>query len=246
MHDWACPFGVACRAINYYGFLALKPFDLGTETVADRGTRYQKRLGEVLPRMGALWEQEWLPAILPGLERGRTADYTALSNAELWHTLDDMLRDFLARWTVHGYVNFVTISASWFADFYNETFAPADPTEPYLSLQGFPTRSLDAGRGLWRLSRSIKTSPVLKRVFEEQEPAQLVAHLERCYDCQWQELVTTFFRSSSCFWSSVHRKRRSQENTTGAPAALRGWAPPFLASGGCRPLSRLACPLLAA
>ena len=36
MHDWACPFGVACRAINYYGFLALKPFDRGTETVEDR------------------------------------------------------------------------------------------------------------------------------------------------------------------------------------------------------------------
>lgn len=41
MHDWACPFGVECRAINYYGFLALKPFDLGTATVEDRGPRYQ-------------------------------------------------------------------------------------------------------------------------------------------------------------------------------------------------------------
>src|SRR5262249_4979789 len=121
----------------------------------------------------------WLPAILPGLERGRTADYTALSNAELWHTLDDMLRDFRARWTVHGYVNFVTISASWFADFYHETVAPADPTEPYLLVQGFPTRSLDAGRGLWRLSRRLTTSPVRTRVFAEQEPAQVVAHLER-------------------------------------------------------------------
>jgi len=47
----------------------------------------------------------------------------------------------------------VTISASWFADFYNDTFEPEDPTEPYLLLQGFPTRSLAAGRGLWRLSR---------------------------------------------------------------------------------------------
>src|SRR5215510_1562961 len=179
MHDSACPCGVACRAINYYGFLALTPFDLDTETMEDRGIRYQERLGEVLPRMGALWEQAWLPAILPGLERGRTIDYTALSNAELLHTLDDMLRDFLARWTVHGYVNFVTISASWFADFYHETFEPADPTEPYLCLQGFPTRSLDAGRGLWRLSRNIKTSPVLTRLFEAQEPVQVVAHLER-------------------------------------------------------------------
>src|SRR5574341_333347 len=122
MQEWACPFGVECRAINYYAFLALRPFDLGTETVEERSARYQQILGKVLPRMGDLWTQEWLPAILPGLETGRTADYTALSNEELLHRLDEMLRDFRARWTIHGYVNFVVISASWFADFYNATF----------------------------------------------------------------------------------------------------------------------------
>src|SRR5206468_10881185 len=128
-------------------------------------------------RMGERWAQEWLPSILPGLDRARATDYAALSNAELWRTLDEMLRDFLERWTIHGYINFVTISASWFADFYNETFAPEDPTEPYLLLQGFPTRSLDAGRGLWRLSRSITQSPALQRLFEEREPSELVADL---------------------------------------------------------------------
>jgi pyruvate,water dikinase len=178
MATWACPFGVECRAINYYGFLTLKPFDLGSEAIAERSARYQQNLTEVLPRMGELWEQEWLPAILPGLDKARTVDYAALSNAELLHILDEMIQDFRARWTVHGYVNFVVISASWFADFYNQTFTPEDPTEPYLLLQGFPTRSLDAGRGLWRLSRSIKGSPMLTRVFEEQEPAQVIVHLE--------------------------------------------------------------------
>ena len=66
-----------------------------------------------------------------------------LSNAELLHTLDEMLRDFRERWTIHGYVNFVVISASWFADFYNADVRARRPTEPYLLLQGFPTRSLD-------------------------------------------------------------------------------------------------------
>ena len=89
------------------------------------------------------------------------------------------LQDFRERWTLHGYIHFVVIAASWFVDFYNATFEPEDPLEAYLLLQGFPTRSLDAGRGLWRLSRIIKYSPVLKRLFEEQEPAQLVSHLER-------------------------------------------------------------------
>jgi pyruvate,water dikinase len=178
MAAWACPFGVECRAINYYGFLTLRPFDLGGETMEARSARYQQILAEVLPRMGALWEQEWLPGILPGLEKGRTMDYTALSHAELLHTLDEMVQDFRARWTIHGYVNFVVISASRFADFYNQTFMPTEPTEPYLLLQGLPTRSLDAGRGLWRLSRRIKGSPTLMKVFEEQEPARVPVHLE--------------------------------------------------------------------
>jgi rifampicin phosphotransferase len=179
MEAWACPFGVECRAINYYGFLALRPFELGAETMEERSARYQKILGEVLPRMGHLWTQEWLPTILPGLAKGRTTDYTTLSHEQLLNALDEMLHDFRDRWTRHGYINFVVISASRFADFYNETFEPEDPTEAYLLLQGFPTRSLDAGRGLWRLSRIIKNSPALQRLFEEQEPAQLVSQLER-------------------------------------------------------------------
>jgi hypothetical protein len=45
------------------------------------------------------------------------------------------------------------------------------------------------------------------------------------------------------FLSSVHRKSRSQEETTVDPAAIRGLATTLLASVGCLPLSRLACPL---
>jgi hypothetical protein len=147
MHDWACPFGVECRAINYYGFLAIRPFELGAETMEERRARYQKILGEVLPCMGHLWRQEWLPVILPGLDKGRTTNYTTLSHERLLHALDEMLQDFRERWTIHGYINFVVIAASWFVDFYNATFEPEDPLEAYLLLQGFPTRSLDAGRG---------------------------------------------------------------------------------------------------
>jgi hypothetical protein len=38
--------------------------------------------------------------------------------------------------------------------------------------------------------------------------------------------------------SFVPRKSRSQEETTVAPAAIRGLAPTFRASVGCRPRSR--------
>lgn len=89
-----------------------------------------------------------------------------------------MTEDFTERYTVHGKINYVTVSASMYADFYIEQFSPSDPTEPYSTLQGFPTRSVDAGRGLWQLGRTIKGSAVLRSAFESVETDQLVSHLE--------------------------------------------------------------------
>jgi pyruvate,water dikinase len=116
--------------------------------------------------------------MLPGIEKGRTTDYGALTDDRLLETLEEMRGEFLHRYVVHGRINFVVIAASQFADFYLETFQPEDPTEPYEALQGFPTRSVDAGRGLWRLGRTVKASPDLARAFAETETSDLVTGLE--------------------------------------------------------------------
>jgi hypothetical protein len=47
-----------------------------------------------------------------------------------------------------------------------------------------------------------------------------------------------FFTSAASFFPCVSRKSRSQYNTTGDHAALRGLAPTFLASVGCLPHAR--------
>ena len=134
MDAFACPVGMQLRAINYYGFASMIPFDLGGETMEDRVARYQETTGQILPRLGELWEREWLPSILPALDRARARDYGSLSDRQLLDTLDQMMGEFTERYVVHGRVNFITISASMLADFYNENFAPEDPTEPYLLL----------------------------------------------------------------------------------------------------------------
>ena len=133
---------------------------------------------DILPRIGDLWENEWLPSILPGIEEAQTTDYGALSDDQLFETLHRMIEEFTDRYVVHGKINYVTMSASMYADFYNEQFSPSDPTEPYSTLQGFPTRSVDAGRGLWRLGRTIKNNSVLRQAFESVETDKLVSHLE--------------------------------------------------------------------
>ena len=178
MDEFASPVGFHMRVINRYGYASIVPVELEGETIEERVGRYQQTLHEVLPRMGELWEQEWLPSILPGIERGRDTDYGALSDGELLARLSEMREEFIDRYVVHGKINFVTISASVFADFYNETFAPDDPTEPYQALQGFPTRSVDAGRGLWALGRKVKGSATLTKLFQELEPSELMTALE--------------------------------------------------------------------
>src|SRR5262249_38506834 len=99
--------------------------------------------------------------------------------------------------------------------------------------------AFDAGK-FGKLRGALRSTKACRRRRTASASLQLPAapDAQRCYDFQCQELVTTFFRSSPCLLSSVPRQSRSQEETTVDPAALRGLAPTFLASVGCRPRSR--------
>ena len=55
---------------------------------------------------------------------------------------------------------------------------PEDSTEAYETLQGFPTLSLDAGKAMWTLGRTVNRSPELIQLFERYQPEQLMIELE--------------------------------------------------------------------
>src|SRR4029453_10820638 len=57
--------------------------------------------------------------------------------------------------------------------------SPADPNEGWQLIQGYRTKSVEASEGLWQLSRSVKASPELARVFEQGDPSDIVPALER-------------------------------------------------------------------
>ena len=78
-----------------------------------------------------------------------TRDYTALTGQQLISALEQMQKDLIARYVVHGKINFAIASAGLFVDFYSEQMGPEDKTEAYEALQGFPTISLAAGRAMW-------------------------------------------------------------------------------------------------
>jgi phosphohistidine swiveling domain-containing protein len=181
MDEWSSPFGVEHKMINYYFYLHAMPLGDGS---AERKAKYKETIDTIVPRVGRLWQEEWLPSILPGLEKARTLDYAAMSDQQLLDVLNELYEDMEYRCVIHGRINYMTAAASLYADFYNENFSPQDPTEPYQALQGFVTKSVEAGNGLWRLSRLVRSSDTLRSQFETLQPGELIAELEKSQDGQ--------------------------------------------------------------
>ena len=169
-----------CRLINYYQYLTGVPLeDLGGETPEARHARYEKNVAELLPKVGEKWEKEWFPSILPALEKGRKADYTKLSDADLLRALDEMREDVLYRWYIHGLILYSFVTANVFADFYKEALQASDDKEGYEALQGFPSVALESSQGLWRLSRTVRSNPELRRLFETTQAEELRGKLNQ-------------------------------------------------------------------
>jgi rifampicin phosphotransferase len=92
--------------------------------------------------------------------------------------LDELTERMRHQWWIHGHINFVLLSSSAFCDLYDKVMQPDEPTEAYRTLQGFHTRSVDAARALWALSRRVLASPTLKQSFDEHEADGLLAALD--------------------------------------------------------------------
>ena len=179
MDEWSSPFGVDGRLINYYWYMHGMPLSSPDETPEQRAAKYRQTIDKIVPQVGRLWQEEWQPSIIPALEKARTLDYAAMSDTELLEKLQELYEDMVYRCVIHGRINYMTAAASLYADFYNETFSPDDPTEPYQALQGFVTKSVEAGNGLWRLSRRVRNDPSLRRAFESLAPGELLPALEK-------------------------------------------------------------------
>jgi rifampicin phosphotransferase len=149
------------------------------EEAARRWSRYEQTLAEKVPGVGARWQFEWKPEVIALNSELRVADWTTLSDTELAEKLDWFIDHMRYQWYIHGHINYCLMSASAFCDFYDEVVQPESKTESYQCLQGFRTRSVDTGTGLWKLSRIVRDNAELRTLFEstplDELPAALAA-----------------------------------------------------------------------
>jgi len=179
MGEYGSIIELGARFINDYLYVSFVPRDLGGDDTKSRLETGVAQVSELLPKIGSLWEKEWLPSMLPALEQSRNADFGSLDDGTLLRVFEEMRREVVSRWAVHGKINYAFYAAGLFADFYKEALQPANETEGYEALQGFPSIALESSRGLWRLSRLARDNPDLRRLFEQSQPEQLLAELRK-------------------------------------------------------------------
>ncbi len=172
--EYDCPIMVSTREINHFFYVSFHPIPDEAE-IARRMVHYHEKLAAKVPSIGKTWEEEWKPDVIAKNVPLKTTDWSTLSDDELIAKLDELTQWMRDQWWIHGHVNFVLLSSSAFCDLYDKVVKPDEPTEAYRMLQGFPTTSVDAARGLWALSRTALASPTLKELFDTTEGPDLLA-----------------------------------------------------------------------
>ena len=179
--EYDCPIMVTPKEINHYVYVSFHPVD-DEGVIADRMSRYEATLAEKVPKVGKIWDEEWKPVVISKNYPAKTADYSGLSDAEMVAKLEEFVDHMTYQWWIHGHINFVLLSSSAFCDMYDEVMQPEEKTEAYQTLQGFHTRSVDVSRAMWALSRIVKDSPTLSKLFAEKPSTEIVAELDKSDD----------------------------------------------------------------
>jgi phosphohistidine swiveling domain-containing protein len=180
-HGFGSVLALRCRMVNYYFYSSFPPDDTFTPPTRDMD-EYSRRLEAFAFKIGERWTTEWEPELIAMLQRARTTDYAAMSDQELQAALEEYLGNLVYMWTIHGWINLSLVPATALTDFYNQEVQPADPNEAWLLLQGYPTKSVEASAGLWQLSRTVRSSPVLSTLFEQSDPRAILQVVEQSED----------------------------------------------------------------
>src|ERR1700730_9227301 len=176
-HDFGSTLALHCRLFGNYLYATFTPDPSFTPKTTDID-EYSRDMARIAAGIGERWVHEWEPSLLPILERARTADYASMTDQQLQEALEEQLKNQVYDWTIHGWINLSLVPATALMEFYKAEIKPEDPNEGWQLTQGYKTKSVDASSGLWRLSRIVKASPALTKIFEQVEPGAMLAALE--------------------------------------------------------------------
>ncbi|HZS94786.1 MAG TPA: PEP-utilizing enzyme [Chloroflexota bacterium] len=221
MADSPAPMDARMRAINGYMYMAMAPLPPPPDA-AERGARQQEELMQMLPRIGEVWENVWLPEVQENLRFWEGFDLDGASQSELIAHLDESIARFKRVWTIHMTVVFpVHLAMQLFDDMYRDLFGDEDRFGAYRLTQGFDNKTLEGDRALWALSRQALAEPAVRSIVEEQAAADVMPALEA-------EPAATEFLAALQAYLDEYGQRGPDYDEVGEPSWIEDPTPAIL------------------
>jgi phosphohistidine swiveling domain-containing protein len=169
---------MAIRILHGFMYQAMIPVTGTLEEMEARGRRAEALLMDVIGRLGEQWEEGWLPEIREHLCAMEATDPRAVTEAGLLAMIDDYDERLGRLWEIHFEIVLPAyIVVSEFDELYRDLLE-GEGFDAYRLLHGFPTKTFEVGRDLWRLSRLALETPEVTAVLEAEAAVDIPVRLE--------------------------------------------------------------------
>jgi len=173
---YGIPLSYSTRYVNYRWYLSVNPTVSDLSLMPSLMQAGLERLSATISRLETIWNVEWLPEVRDHLATWDAFDLAGATMEELLVHFDETLARHNRVWQIHFLQTFpVYMAMSMFEDLYQDLFGVEQGLNAYVLMQGLPNKTVEMGRALWQLSRTVLASPVLRNAFDTSDPLRTLA-----------------------------------------------------------------------
>ena len=171
------PMAFTVGHFNTYYYMAIAP-NIPPEEMPAAEERAQAALMPALATFKQRWDAEWLPELQRTYDDWAKFDLKSASTEALVARLEVAGELFRRIWQIHFELLVpAMVGFSEFRILYGQLFPEQGDLAAYKLLQGFNNKSLEAGRAIWQLSRTVVANPALSALFRGTAPDAIAAQL---------------------------------------------------------------------
>jgi phosphohistidine swiveling domain-containing protein len=174
------PIRAQMRRFNTYYYQAYVPVTTDPEELAAIGARLEPKISAAMGSFGDDWRNEFLPEIKRYVADWETFDLRGATLPELIAHFETSIARTDRLMFIHFMVGMpMLMGMSLFDEFYRDLFGADDAFGAFKLQQGFSNKTIEANNAAWWLSRLAFASKAVRRVFETEAAAGVLAALDK-------------------------------------------------------------------
>jgi rifampicin phosphotransferase len=144
--------GLLYGSFNGYAYNMTRP--VSEAEMPARMERNEQVMPERMDNLRRLWDEQYLPRVVDLTDKIDSLDLEQAPAADVGARLAELRDALVELWHIHFLVVFPKLGCGErFFEIYKAATGSDDQTAAYRCLQGFPNKSVEAGKALWELSR---------------------------------------------------------------------------------------------